>query len=121
VQNVIHEPVYGGARGDAWTYQSHSTHTENDSDDVRGPSLACADGNDTDNYPLFVDGQNLVNTTVCYTCHSTGGPYDGIDDTVIGAKNNWENAVYTGAGLTAGKEKWCVICHDSGTSVIEGR
>jgi hypothetical protein len=110
------------------TYQSHSTHTETDSDDSRGPGIYCDGCHDVGNFPFFksgidgnVDGKySLSETDVCDICHSPGGSYDGIDDPVIGAKNNWDSGVYTGASLTAGKEKWCATCHDESLSVIQG-
>ncbi|MFC1827091.1 hypothetical protein ACFLZQ_04080, partial [Thermodesulfobacteriota bacterium] len=60
----------------------------------------------------------LADTDICDTCHSPGGAYDGVDDTNIGAKNNWVSGVFTGGELTTGKEKWCVGCHDGVPSVI---
>lgn len=118
-----HEDDWPVVPGYTWhgTKQSHATHTENDADDLRGPRITCADCHDTNNFPRFKDGQDLAGTTVCNLCHSPGGPFDGVNDPVIGAKNNWQNGVYTGTSLTAGKEKWCVGCHDSGVSVIGGR
>ena len=120
------EPWLGG-RG---TYQSHSTHTEDDADDVRGPKLACADCHDTDNYPLFKDGNTLATTNVCDGCHSSVGDYDGVDDPDIGAKYgnngelkyNWRNRAYEDSDnvtLRPGMEKWCAGCHDgqNGSSV----
>ena len=70
---------------------------------------------------VFADGNRLAATNACDTCHSAGGPYDGVNDAAIGAKPNWSFGVYTGSDLKAGKERWCVTCHDSGTSVIGGR
>ena len=107
---------------------SHSTHTENDSDDVRGPFIACDVCHDTSDYPYFKSGTDLdgdgkydlSETDVCDACHSSGGPFDGIGDSVIGAKSNWTNGVYNGDVLIAGKEQWCVGCHDSGTSICNG-
>jgi hypothetical protein len=110
------------------TYISHSTHTENDTDDVKGPFIVCAVCHDTNNYPYFKSGADsdgdgkygLTETDVCDPCHSLDGPFDGIDDAVIGAKSNWDTGVYEGYVLKAGKEHWCVGCHDSGTSVCKG-
>ena len=59
---------------------------------VYGPQITCADCHGTETPPLFSDGQNLTSTTVCDTCHSPLGAYDGVDDTTIGAKNNWSYA-----------------------------
>ncbi|MBI5632334.1 MAG: CxxxxCH/CxxCH domain-containing protein [Nitrospirae bacterium] len=108
------------------TFMSHSTHTENDSDDLRGPNIACDACHDTNNFPYFKSGTDtngdgkytLSETNVCNPCHSPEGTYDGVNDPLIGAKNNWGAGVYNGNLLTAGKEKWCAGCHDRGTSVI---
>ena len=110
------------------TVVSHSTHTENDSDDVKGPFIACDVCHDTSNYPTFKSGTDsngdgaysLAETDVCDNCHSLAGPFDGIGDSVIGAKVNWVNGVYNGDVLSTGKEQWCVGCHDSGTSICSG-
>jgi predicted outer membrane repeat protein len=108
------------------SYQSHSTHTETDSDDLRGPGLYCDSCHDINNFPYFKSGTDsngdgkfsLSETDVCDTCHSPGGTYDGVNDSVIGAKNNWQNGVYSGSSLVSGKEKWCAGCHDEVPSVI---
>jgi hypothetical protein len=107
---------------------SHSTHTENNQDDQRGPNLACDACHDTENFPYFKSGTDgngdsnidLTETDVCDTCHSPSGTYDGVDDPVIGARNNWDLGVYVGSDLAAGKEKWCVGCHDEVPSVVGG-
>ena len=93
---------------------SHSTHTEVDSGDEKGPNIICGDCHDTDWYPCFTDGETKTNTTVCDDCHSPGGHFDGVDDADIGAKNNWAAGVYNEAGddLEAGKDQWCATCHD---------
>ncbi|HJH28992.1 MAG TPA: hypothetical protein C5S51_04770 [Methanosarcinaceae archaeon] len=103
----------------AGTVQSHSTHTENDNDDLRGPHITCDDCHDTDNYPYFKTGtgeapHNLSETDVCDTCHSAGGSINGINDAAVGAKENWDNGIYDseGATLQSGKDKWCAGCHD---------
>ena len=59
-----------------------------------GPQIgsSCDVCHGTETPPLFSDGQNLTSTTVCDTCHSPLGAYDGVDDTTIGAKNNWSYA-----------------------------
>ncbi len=122
-----HEDDWPVVPGNTWsgTKQSHATHTENDGDDIRGPnpSMTCADCHDTTAFPKFKDGQDLAGTTVCDNCHSPGGAFNGVNSTSgsIGAKDNWKAGVYTGNSLQAGKEKWCVGCHDAGTSVIGGR
>ena len=112
-----HDAGYGGFTGGKGSYVAHSTHTENDSDDVKGPNITCAACHDGANFPYFksgtdVDGDgyfSLDETDVCNTCHSPGGTYDGVDDAVLGAKNNWHSAIYEADGLTlqSGKERWC--------------
>jgi hypothetical protein len=121
------EPCHG--HDDGWgggsyfgTTQSHSTHTENDSDDVKGPFIDCDTCHDIDNYPYFKSGEDsngdgkidLSETDVCNNCHSPGGSYNGVntEGQSVGAKDNWTNGVYTGSALTSGKEKWCAGCHD---------
>ena len=102
------------------TTQSHSTHTENDSDDLKGPNITCEDCHDINNFPFFKSGTdvsgdgkyNLSETDVCDTCHSPSGSYNGVDNSVIGAKNNWCQGVYEVNALKSGKEKWCAGCHD---------
>jgi galactitol-specific phosphotransferase system IIB component len=114
--------------GGKGTTVSHSTHTENDADDLRGPFIGCNSCHDTNNFPYFKSGidsdgdgkYNLSETDVCDNCHSPGGTYDGVNDPVIGAKNNWRDGVYEGAGLKLGKEKWCAGCHDEVPSIIQG-
>ena len=110
------------------TYQSHSTHTELDADDQRGPAIYCDSCHDTSNFPYFKsgtdingDGQyDLSETDVCDTCHSPGGTYNGVDDINIGAKNNWAEGIYTADGnIRPGKEKWCAGCHDKNPAVIQ--
>ncbi len=111
------------------TFKSHSTHTENDSDDIRGPNVGCGECHDTNNFPYFKSGTDsngdgkieLSETDVCNTCHSNGGAFDGVNDASIGAKNNWGNGVYTGNEITSGKENWCISCHDNAPSVINGQ
>jgi predicted CXXCH cytochrome family protein len=71
----------------------------------------------------FADGAtSLATTMACDGCHSPRGPFDGTNDPTFGAKANWADGVYSdgGAGLQAGKEKWCAGCHDNGTSVVKG-
>ncbi len=109
--------LYSQGRGSS---HSHSTHTENDADDLKGPFIACAECHDTNEFPFFKSGTdsngdgkyNLAETDVCNTCHSPGGSYDGVDDAVIGAKNNWDNGIYSANNILSGKEKWCATCHD---------
>jgi hypothetical protein len=108
-----HDPGYGGYTGGAGTFESHSSHTENDSDDQRGPNVGCDTCHNVSKFPRFADNADtLESTTVCDTCHSPFGTYDGVNDSAIGAKNNWTSGVYNGNGLSTGKEKWCAGCHD---------
>jgi hypothetical protein len=72
---------------------------------------------------LFKDGKELVETNACDNCHSSGGSFDGVNDPVFGAKANWVSGIYTGTNyenLQTGKEQWCISCHDSGSSEING-
>ncbi|MHC4463979.1 MAG: hypothetical protein ACYS30_21480 [Planctomycetota bacterium] len=113
------------------TFKSHSTHTELDSDDIRGPGIYCDTCHDINDFPYFNSGTDgsgdgkfdLSETDVCDSCHSSGGAFDGVNSsgTSVGAKNNWSDGIYSGSVLTAGKERWCVGCHDQGSSVIGGR
>ena len=121
----------------ASTSPSHSTHF----DSVKGPGLplngsGCykchADGilQCDEDGPVFWDNKSLQETLVCDTCHSPNGAFDGVgdldpgnpDSVAFGAKYNWDVGVYqsNGEALKAGKEKWCVTCHDGGTSVCDG-
>ncbi len=111
----------------AGTYQSHSTHTETDSDDARGPGIGCDGCHDTNNFPDFKSGTDenqdgrydLSETDACDACHSPGGTYDGVGDPVVGAKDNWREGVYVdGSSLRAGRERWCASCHDESPSVV---
>lgn len=109
-----HDPGYGGVTGGAGTYAVHSTHTEGDADDLRGPNVGCATCHDVQRFPDFADGATrLEDTAVCDTCHSPGGDHDGVDDPAIGAKVSWATGVYAGGALLEGKERWCVGCHDN--------
>ena len=118
-----HDPGYeyepGKFSEGAGTVQSHSTHTENDSDDLKGPNIACGDCHDIENYPYFKSGTgnppyDLSGTDACDNCHSAGGSINGINDATVGAKENWNNGIYEteGATLKSGKDKWCAGCHD---------
>ena len=83
--------------------------------------VGCDECHDTNNFPEFKDGQPLSTTTVCNTCHSPDGSYDGVGDPIMGAKANWENGVYVaGLILSTGRDKWCAGCHDEVPSVING-
>lgn len=99
----------------AGTVKSHSTHTEDDSDDLKGPDIACGDCHDTAKYPFFKSGTgnapyDLSETDVCDACHSPDGAFDGV----LIAKANWDEGVYEADGetLKSGKETWCAACHD---------
>ncbi len=120
-----HDPGYGGATGGVGSFETHSTHTENDSDDLRGPNVDCDTCHNTSSFPNFTDGVSYneyktgTPTTVCNTCHSPGGTYNGVSDAEVGAQNNWADGVYeTDGTLKSGKEKWCATCHDESPSVI---
>ena len=96
---------------------SHSTHTENDSDDLKGPFITCDTCHDANIFPCFKSGTdgngdgrfNLSETDVCDNCHSPGGAFDGAQM----AKDSWHEGVYASPTLRAGKEKWCAGCHDN--------
>jgi predicted CXXCH cytochrome family protein len=98
---------------------SHYRHT-----DVDPPATSCDDCHNIDSYPKFADNQDLTNTTVCNTCHSPDGAFNGVSDAVIGAKDNWPEGAYQSGtyptALRAGKEKWCAGCHDNVPSVVKG-
>ncbi|MEW6217923.1 MAG: hypothetical protein AB1634_00125 [Thermodesulfobacteriota bacterium] len=110
-----HDDGFGGEGiGGKGTYATHSTHTENDADDLRGPAVGCGACHDTNAFPNFKDGATtLAATTVCNNCHSPGGSYDGVNNQTYGAKANWRTGIYEPNGaLKAGKELWCISCHD---------
>ena len=117
-------PYYG-------TTTSHSTHTESDGDDVRGPFLVCINCHNNDLFPCFKSGvdsngdvaYNLSETNVCDGCHSPGGAFNGVisEGGSVGARDNWVKGIYQDDGtLTPGKEKWCAGCHDNVPSVVKG-
>ena len=127
----MQEPYTAGAIASQGigTVQSHSTHTELTGADAKGPGIYCDTCHDINDFPYFKSGTdgdgdgryNLTETDVCDTCHSAGGSYDGLDDITIGAKQHWAAGVYDGTEsgtLLAGKEKWCVTCHDESPSII---
>ena len=61
-----------------------------------GPLIASCDVCHVESYAgEFIDGQDFANTNVCDTCHSPGGAYNGVDDSDIGAKDNWIPAFLT--------------------------
>lgn len=129
-----YDPGYGGHTGGGGTYKAHSTHTENDANHRRGPNIGCNVCHNTNSFPDFADGVTYSDykagnamTTVCNQCHSPSGAYDGVNDPVIGAKNNWtaslspDSRIYNADGsFKSGKEKWCAGCHDESPSVIGG-
>ena len=127
-------PQWGGtvACGDchaatagALTTGSHAAHLTklNGPDGVVGSTLNC-DGchgsgaelgthtGHVNGVTTFADGNALAATNACNTCHSPAGSYDGVNDAVVGAKDNWHTGIYTDGNLIAGKERWCVTCHD---------
>ncbi len=76
-------------------------------------SGACAACHPTADAPTHVDGQvqlvdgkPLAETTVCDTCHSAGGPFNGAAE----AKANWASATPVS----------CEGCHDEQPAVIKG-
>ncbi len=70
----------------------------------------------------FAEGDtfSLSATSVCNTCHSPGGTFDGVNNASLGAKNNWNNGVYSGSELAASKAQWCITCHDDVPAVVNG-
>ena len=81
--------------------------------------------------PTFRDDgavELLLARSTCEKCHSPDGAFDGMDDPDVGAWNpvNWptstgESKIFDSAGhLRPGKEKWCLGCHDDGTSAVHG-
>ena len=115
----------------AGSFQSHSTHTEDDADDAKGPHIACSGCHDTNNFPYLKTGTDangdgkysLAETNVCDTCHSPFGTYDGVNDATYGAKPIWKTGAYAATNdstLRAGKGKWCATCHDEIVSIISG-
>lgn len=83
--------------------------------------VTCATCHNTSNFPEFADGATtLAATTVCNPCHSPGGSYDGVNDTMYGAKYNFENGVYVDYELSKGRDKWCAGCHDEEPAIING-
>ena len=106
---------------------SHGIHI--DKKDPRGPGITCSGCHDTKNFPYFtagVDGNgdgkyNLAETTVCDTCHSPKGSYNGVKSTngSVGAKDVWKTRVYEKGKLKAGNEKWCSGCHDEVPAKIQ--
>ncbi len=84
--------------------QAHSTHTT----DPKGPLLG------EDEAACDVCHGVTPLKDACTDCHSPGGAFDGVDDSVVGAWTNWAAGVYEFDGTTiqSGKEDWCLSCHD---------
>jgi len=107
--------------------ESHRTHIDNHKGPGSGDCTVC---HQSGSYTLFNDGQPLATTTACDGCHSPDGAYNGTGDldnqnpdtVAYGAKYNWSDGIYQADGTTVklGKEKWCVSCHDGGTSACNG-
>jgi hypothetical protein len=121
--------VITNSYGDGDDDSSHVVHLS----DPYGPEIpVCDDCHPIPFFGSFADDppKNLEYTEVCDPCHSPGGAYDGVVSTLgsVGAKDNWSKAeapfdnnssnIYSGADFQPGKEKWCVGCHDGGSSVI---
>lgn len=118
-------------------YITHSTHTENDVDDQRGPNVFCDACHDINNMPYFKSGTDtdgngkieLSETDVCNTCHSPGGTFNGVNSQSgsVGAKDYFKatNGAYSNGGiynnntsLKTGMGNWCIGCHDESPSTI---
>lgn len=95
---------------------SHFTHVYSE----MGSHMICTNCHNANGPNTFKDGKSLSETTVCDTCHSPDGTFDGVNDPIIGARPNWENRIYDNGNLKAGKEKWCAGCHDNDPSLIKG-
>lgn len=105
--NVIHLTHFFGAKGEF--------------------GLECMDchkpyWNENGYFQLTLDSER------CSQCHSPDGIFDGMNDPEIGAWNpeNWpdnngESKIFDEDGnLRPGKERWCLGCHDGGTSSVHG-
>ena len=76
--------------------------------------------NDANYSVVFRDGKTLATTEACNNCHSPWGAYPGgVESEALmlpttGAKANFRTGIYEADGYTlkAGKEKWCITCHD---------
>ncbi|MBW1743184.1 MAG: hypothetical protein JRJ47_07100 [Deltaproteobacteria bacterium] len=91
-EGYVYDPEEDPSQGTG-TVESHSVHTEDDGDDLKGPFGACGACHDTLNFPLFGDDGNqetLDATGICDPCHSRDGAYDGV----AMAKDNWKTGVY---------------------------
>jgi hypothetical protein len=114
---------------------SHSTHF----DSAKGPGFPlngtgcyvchAAGDRQCQSIPLFADDGFLETTGVCDNCHSPNGTFDGVGDldpgnpysVAFGAKYNWDAGIYEpdGENLKAGKELWCVTCHDGDAADVD--
>ena len=65
----------------------HQTHL----DLLRGPGMGGDGSPCIDCHTGGSPGQGNVDFYTCNSCHSPGGAYDGVNDTSVGALNNWEN------------------------------
>ncbi|MDY6990868.1 MAG: MopE-related protein, partial [Thermodesulfobacteriota bacterium] len=93
--------------------EAHEAHWDNTNGPHLGDDCTVCHESQGGGVPFADGATELANTTVCETCHSPDGAFDGVDDAVIGAKANWDNGVYdTNGTLKPGKEKWCAGCHD---------
>jgi hypothetical protein len=99
-----YERTYKDTCAVTFATQSHSTHTT----EARGPML----GEDEAACDVCHGEANIKDA--CTDCHSPGGAFDGVDDSVVGAWTNWAGGIYEsdGAILQSGKEDWCLGCHD---------
>jgi hypothetical protein len=96
--------------------ECYDCHASEGSDTHMNELASFASGVDTD-----LDGNiDLAEADVCNTCHSEGGPLDGVNDPVIGAKANWHDGVYEGDVLKPDKLGWCTGCHDIEGAVVNG-
>ncbi|MGA1871517.1 MAG: thrombospondin type 3 repeat-containing protein [bacterium] len=88
----------------------HNMHL--DPENPRGPGLT-GPGGEGCLVCHSVHSMDPVDPLSCLTCHSNNGSYDGVYDPDYGAWTNREFGVYEVDGsLKAGKEKWCISCHD---------
>ncbi len=95
---------------------SHFTHVYSEI----GTNMICTNCHNANGPNTFKDNKSLSETRICDDCHSPSGTFDGVNDSIIGAKPNWANRIYDNDTLKAGKEKWCAGCHDNIPSVIKG-
>jgi len=112
--------IQGGGGGGIGTWESHSTHTS--TTDPKGPHIVCGDCHNASTLPYFksgVDNDPADGNTTCrrrtyaITATAPAGVVDGVNDPVVGAKNNWAGGAYNGTNLKPGKEAWCSGCHDN--------